>query len=317
MSNKAKKISVIGAGNVGATVAYALAVSGTAPEIALVDIAAEKAEGEVLDISHAATLLPNAHYVTGDYSVTEGSDIVVITAGMGRKPGMTRIDLCNTNIKIIMDIVPKVVKHAPDAIYIIVSNPADVLTYATLKLSGLPENQIIGSGTLLDTSRLRTGLSNRLAVNPHDINAWVIGEHGDTSFIPWSLCNIFGMSITDYAAANGLQGKTTPEELELIADEVRKGGGSVISRKGATFYAIALAVREICEAILTDSKQILTVATMLNGEYGVSDVAISIPCQIGINGIEKKLLVSLTDDELKKFQASGDALKAVIADLEM
>ena len=315
MGNASKKISIIGAGNVGATVAYALSVSGTAPQLALVDIAADKAAGEVMDIEHAASMLPGAHYITGDYEATEGSDIVVITAGMGRKPGMSRIDLCNTNIKIIMDIVPKVVKHAPNAVYVIVSNPADILTYATLKLSGLPDNQIIGSGTLLDTSRLRTGLSQQLGVNAHDIHAYVLGEHGDSSMVPWSLCNIFGMRIEDYAKANGMADKVSAEELERLTVEMRKGGANVIARKGATFYAIALSVREICEAILYDSKRMLPVCTMMNGEYGISDVALSIPCMVGANGIEKKVAVDMTPEELGKLQASSNALKAVLSEL--
>ena len=317
MSNASKKISVIGAGNVGATVAYALSVSGIAPQLALVDIAADKAAGEVMDIEHAASMLPGAHYITGDYDVTDNSDIVVITAGMGRKPGMTRIDLCNTNIKIIMDIVPKVVKHSPNAVYVIVSNPADVLTYATLKLSGLPENQIIGSGTLLDTSRLRTGLAQQLGVNAHDVNAYVLGEHGDTSVVPWSLANIFGMNVVEYAKANGMADKVTAEELERLTVEMRKGGANVIARKGATFYAIALAVREICEAVLGDTKRVLPVCTMMNGEYGISDVALSIPCQVGANGIDKKPVIQMTDTELAQLQASSEALKKVISELTL
>lgn len=313
---KASKISVIGAGNVGATVAYTLSISGVAADITLIDVFKEKAEGEIMDIDHAASMLRTAHYQTGEYDAITGSDIVVITAGMGRKPGMTRIDLCNTNIKIIKDIIPQIVKYAPDAIYLVVSNPADILTYAALKLSGLPETQIIGSGTLLDGSRLRSMLAHELKLNARSVHAMVLGEHGDSSMIPWSLVNVLGMDIGAYTRANNLPA-LSPEKLDEIAQAMRKGGASVISRKGATFYAIAASVREICSAIIYDSRRIFPVCTMLHGEYGIEDVALSIPCNIGREGIHRKIMLEMLPEEVLQLQASGDALKKVLAELDI
>lgn len=318
MSGKGKKITIVGAGNVGATIAYTLTLAGLAAEIVMVDVNREKAEGEAMDIIQGTAFCPPVRIYAGDYAASKDSDIVIIAAGLGRKPGMTRIDLCKTNIEIIRQIVKPVVAQSPNAIYVVVSNPADVLTYATLKISGLPQSRVIGSGTLLDSSRLRTAISHRLNnVNIHDIQAFVLGEHGDTSMIPWSLTSICGMPMTHYCNKNGLQSQCTPEVFEQITQEVRTGGAEVIKRKGATFFAIALSVRRICEALLRDSKSVLTVASLMTGEYGMKDVCVSLPYIVGARGLEQRVELEMTADEIERLQASGAALRKVLDEIEI
>lgn len=312
---KGIKITVVGAGNVGATIAYALAISGLASEIVITDINQTKAEGEALDIQDGASMLLPVNVRSGDYKQTKNSDIVVISAGLGRKPGMTRIDLCNTNIEIIKTIVPQVTKYSPNAIYVVVSNPADVLTYATLKISGLPVNQVIGSGTLLDSSRLRSNIAKQLNVPDRDVNACVLGEHGDSSMIPWSIANIAGIKFKDYCDIAGRSDLYELLRLDQFLVEMRKGGASVIQRKGATFYAIGLSVRTICQAILRDEKTILPVASLVQGTYGIEDVCLSLLHVVGANGIENVVPVDLTDEELILLQTSGKALKDVLSKL--
>lgn len=318
MENTGKKIAVIGAGNVGATIAYTLTLSGLAGEIALIDIAADKAEGEARDIMQGTAFSPATRVYSGDYSAIDGADVVIISAGVGRKPGQTRIDLCNINIKILRSVVAEIQKYASDnTIFVVVANPADILTYVTLRLSGVARNRVIGSGTLLDTSRLQTVIAEKIGLNnPQNVNAYVLGEHGDTSVVPWSLCTIAGMDFKTYCEVNGMAGLAAPESLATLETSMRTAGGEVIKRKGATFYAIAMSVTRICEAVLRDTKAILPVAGYLDGEYGISDVCLSLPYVVGANGLEEQVKLEMTPEEVKLLQQSGDALKSILSELE-
>lgn len=312
-NNKGSKISVLGAGNVGATIAYTFAVDGTCSDVVLVDINEAKAKGEAMDIRHGISLSHNIDIKDGTYDDIAGSDIVVVTLGMARKPGQTRIDLTQNNVNIIKQVMPKVAEIAPDAVYVVVSNPIDILTYTILKCTNLKASQVVGSGTVLDSSRLRSAIAEKAEISPKSIHAYVFGEHGDTSFVPWSTTNIGGMNIFDYWKSMG----RSEEELDTNAIEegVRVAGAEVIKRKGATFYAIALSVNKICDTILRDSNSILTVSTMANGRYGIDDVCLSLPCIVNGHGIAGEINPPLLDEELAKLQKSADALKNVISQI--
>ncbi len=307
-----KKITILGAGNVGATVAYTFAVAGTCSDIVLIDINKEKAKGEAMDIRQGVSFSHNVEVFDGTYDAAEGSDIIVVTLGLARKPGQTRLDLAQANVNIIKDVMPKVAKAAPDAIYVVVSNPVDIITYAILKCTDLKPNQVIGSGTALDTSRLRSIIADHLDLSPNSVHAYVFGEHGDTSMIPWSITNIAGITMEQFCAEHS---EAVLIEDEII-DEVRKAGGEVIKRKGATFYAIALTVNKICDDILRDANNIRTVSTYISGRYGINDVCLSLPAVIGGHGIEKEVSPALTEEETAKLQASAAALKNVLNSLE-
>ncbi|MBR2282792.1 MAG: L-lactate dehydrogenase [Ruminococcus sp.] len=308
-----KKITILGAGNVGATIAYTFAVAGTCSDVVLIDINKEKAKGEAMDIRQGVSFGHNVTITDGSYDDAAGSAIVVVTLGIARKPGQTRIDLARTNVNIIREVMPQLAKVAPDAIYVVVSNPVDIITYTILKCTDLKPQQVIGSGTALDTSRLRSALADHLELNPQNVHGYVFGEHGDTSFIPWSLVNVAGIPLEDYCASEG----HSDIDKDAIVDEVRKAGAEVIKRKGATFYAVSLSVNKICDSILRDANNTLTVSTMLNGKYGIEDVCLSLPCVIGGNGIEKELSPSLTEEEVEKLQASAAALRSVIEQIEI
>ncbi|MGF7018504.1 L-lactate dehydrogenase [Lachnospiraceae bacterium PF1-21] len=313
-----RKITIIGAGSVGSTIAYTLSMESLASEIVLIDINKQKVAGEVLDIAQGTCFRDPISIVAGEYEDAKDSDIVVITSGIARKPGQTRIELTQTNVNIMKGIAPEIVKVAPKALYVIVSNPVDIMTYVFTKISGLPENQVIGSGTLLDTARLRTGLSEHYEVAQKNIHAYVFGEHGDTSFIPWSCADIGGAHFDDYTKIMKAYGKKAePVDQEAMIQYVRKSGGQIIANKGATFYAIAVSVVKLCAMLLSSSDSIATVSTMMNGEYGVEDVCLSMLTLVGPNGVQGKVPVELSDEEMEKMHASANALKEVISGIEI
>lgn len=313
MSNK---ITIIGAGSVGATIAYTLSNIDLASEIVIIDINKQKAEGEVLDILQGTSFRTPISIIAGDYEDAKDSDIVIITSGIARKPGQTRIELTQTNVNIIKDIAPKIVAAAPHANYIIVSNPVDIITYVFTKISGLPENQIIGSGTMLDTARLRCGLAEHFDIAQKNIHAYVFGEHGDTSFIPWSCADVSGASLEEYAEI--MKHKNyAPLDKEGMLEYVRKSGGKIIANKGATFYAVAVAVVNLCGILLSANESIATVSTMMHGEYGIDDVCISTLNLVGPNGAQGKVPIKLTDEEIEKLKASANALKDVISQITL
>lgn len=312
------KITIIGAGSVGSTIAYTLSGQDIASELVLIDINKEKVKGEVMDIEQGTCFRDPISIVAGDYKDAKDSDIVIITSGIARKPGQTRIELTQTNVNILKEITPEIVKAAPNALYIIVSNPVDIMTYVFTKISGLPENQIIGSGTILDSARLRCGLSEHFQVAQRNIHAYVYGEHGDTSFVPWSAARIAGVNVDDYYEIAEKFGKKIEKlDKDTMLTYVQKSGGQVIANKGATFYAVTRGVCRLCGFLLSASESVTTVSSMMHGEYGIEDVCLSTLALVGPNGIQGKLEMKLTDEEVEKLKASADALKAVIAQIEL
>ena len=313
------KVTIIGAGSVGATIAYTLVVDSPVSEIVLIDVNHDKARGEALDIKQATPFLSPTKVYEGTYEDTKGSDIVVITSGIGRKPGQSRIDLAQTNVDIIKSIAPEIVRHAPDAIYVIVANPVDVLTYVFAKVTGLPKRQVVGSGTILDTIRLRTRLSELYSINQKQVHAYVLGEHGDSSFVAWSTADITGIPLNDYDDA--LTNKTilpiTPYQREEVEEYVRKSGGKIIAGKGATFYGIAASVCHIIKCIYSGADTVMTLSTLLEGEYGISDVCLSTLCVLGSRGILSTLAPKMSEEEMAKFRHSAEALKSVIAQVNI
>ena len=315
---KGKKISILGAGNVGSSIAFSLAIQGLASEIVLVDINRDKAIGEAMDIYQGTAICPPVNIIAGDYKDMAGSDIVVVTLGSARKPGQTRIDLAQGNINIIKSVIPEAVKNAPEAIYVVVSNPVDIVTYTMLKISGLPESQIFASGTLLDTIRLRAAIAKNVGVNPKCVHAYVFGEHGDSSMIPWSLTSISGIPLDEYTSSERFKQSdyVAPDRAALLQD-VRTSGAKVIKLKGATFYAIAITASHICECILRDTKSVLTLSTMMHGEYGIEDVCLSLPTVVGASGITNIMAPKLPDNEVAEVVKSANALKEVIGSLSI
>mgnify|MGYP003305149462 FL=1 len=312
------KVSIIGTGSVGSTIAYTLTVMGLASEIVMIDINNEKALGEALDIRQGTPFCGACSIYAGDYRDAVNSDIVIVTSGIARKPGQSRLELAQTNVNITKQIIPEITKYAPDATYIIVSNPVDILTYTFYKMSGLPENRIIGSGTILDTARLRSRLSEYYNINQSNVHAYVFGEHGDSSFIPWSVANISNVPIKDCKKLITTPGINTPElDFGEIEQYVRKSGARVIARKGATFYAVSVSVCHICKCLLGGIDTTMTVSTMMHGEYGIEDVALSTLNMVGHEGVRGKVNVPMTDEEVMLLRKSADTLKDVISNLEI
>ena len=314
------KITVIGAGNVGATIANDLMIQGIASEIVLIDINRPKAFGEALDIYQGVPYCAPTIVRSGDYPAAADSDIVVITSGMPRKAGQSRLELAQVNVDILKDIAGNIVHVAPKAIYVIVSNPVDVLTYVFHKVSGLPESQIIGSGTILDTSRLQAALAKRFHISPKNVHAHVYGEHGDSSFVPWSLVHIANNHIDVYkdnAPDGGSINWNGSADYAEMEEFVKKSGGQVIKNKGATFYAVAMSVCHLCKCVQSTAGTALTVSTMMHGEYGVSDVCLSTLALVDNQGVRGKILNQLTDGEVDKLRASAEKLKAVIRQVEI
>lgn len=314
------KITIIGTGSVGATIAYTVAVKSIASEVVLIDVNGNKAAGEAMDIRQGTPLCDEpVDIMAGDYENARGSDIVIITSGIARKPGQTRLELTQTNVNILKSITPKIVEVAPDAIYILVSNPVDILTYVFNKISGIPEHRIIGTGTLLDTARLRSRLADDLLISQKSVHAYVLGEHGDSSFIPWSIAQISSIDLQDYMERIKLDnGRRMPElDYDAIEEYIRTSGGKIIQNKGATYYAIAISVCRICETLYGSANGVATISTMMHGEFGMEDVCLSIPTIYGPDGIRGKILPELTDEEVAKLQHSAEVLKGVIAQVEI
>ncbi len=307
------KITIIGAGSVGATIAYTLSMEEYVSEIVMIDINKKKVQGEAMDIIQGASFRNPISVIAGEYADAKDSDIVIITSGVARKPGQSRIELTQTNVNILKDITPQIVSVAPNALYIIVSNPVDIMTYVFKKISGLPEKQVIGSGTLLDTARLRYALSEHYSIGQKNIHAYVMGEHGDSSFIPWSIAQISGAKVDEYADLMTPYGMTfKPLDKDAMTEYVHKSGGMIIENKGATFYAVSVSVCKLCSLLLSSSESITTVSTMLHGEYGIEDVCLSIPALVGPEGVKAKVPVPLTDEEIEKLRNSAKVLKDVI-----
>ncbi len=312
------KITIIGTGSVGSTIAYTLTLNGLASEIVMIDVNTEKAIGEALDIRQGTPFCSPCTIYAGDYSDAVNSDIVILTSGVARKPGQSRLDLAQTNVNIAKSIIPNIIRYAPDAKYVIVSNPVDIITYTFNKISGLPENQIIGSGTILDTARLRSRLSECYKINQKNVHAYVMGEHGDSAFVPWSLANISNVPIEALQGSiKGLSDEYPVIDFDEIETYVRKSGARVIERKGATFYAVSVAVCHICRCILSGINTTMTVSTLMHGEYGINDVCLSVLNLVGGGGLQGKVLPHLTDKEIQQLRHSEKCLKEVMKDINI
>lgn len=310
-----QKVAVIGCGFVGDTSAFSLIQTGLFSEMVLIDANAKKAEGEAMDLSHGSAYLTPMNIYAGTYDDIVDAGIIVITAGANQKPDETRLDLVKKNVQIFKSIIPEIKKRNCEGILLIVSNPVDILTEVALKLSGFPSNRVIGSGTVLDTARLKYVLGKHLQVDPRDVHAYIIGEHGDSELVVWSGAQVAGIHINHFCE---LRGHFNHEEaMERLAQEVRDSAYEIIERKGATYYGVAVAVKRIATAIVKDEHAVLPVSSLMQGEFGLNDLCLSIPTVIGQNGVEKVVDIYLNNDENDKLQSSARALKEVLDDLDL
>lgn len=301
------KVAIVGAGLVGSTAAYAIMMSGVASHIALIDIKKEKAEGEALDLMHCMQFATATHISFGDdFALVKDAAIVIITAGIAQKPGQTRSDLLATNVPIFKSIIPNIIEHNKECLLLIVSNPLDVLTYLTLKLSSFTSCRVFGSGTVLDTARLRYLLGKHLQVSPKDITAYILGEHGESEFAWWSQANVAGIPLQKLPYY-----KT--HEMENIYQQTRNAASNIIAKKGATNYAIALVIAKIVRAVLLDQSRIFTVSSLIENVYGINDVCLSLPVVVRKSGMCERMPILLNDNEQKLFIASAGKIKQEIA----
>ncbi len=305
-----RKAAMIGCGLVGSAAAFSLMQSGLFTEIVLIDADRDRAEGEAMDIGHGVPLARPMKIYAGDYADITDASIIIITAGANQKPDETRLDLVHKNVKIFEDIMGKIVAHNCQGILLIVANPVDILTYTAVQLSGFPSNRVIGSGTVLDTARLKAELGEHLGVDSRSIHAFIIGEHGDSEIAAWSSANVSGIPIHKFCEMRGHTNHD--EEMERIAKTVKNSAYEIIDKKQATNYGIAMAIRRICEAIVRDEKSILPVSGLMQGEYGIEGVALSMPAIVGKDGIETKVPVSLNDEEIQALKESAKTLKEIL-----
>lgn len=308
------RVAVIGTGNVGATFAYALLLSGLASEIVLVDANHKKAEGEAMDLNHAVPLTQPARVWVGDYKDCAGAAVTVITAGAAQKPGESRLDLAARNVEIFRQIVPHIVEHNPNGIILVATNPVDVLSYASWKMSGLPKERVFGSGTILDTARFRFLLSQFFGVDARSVHAFIIGEHGDSEVPVWSAANIAGMRFPVFCEQMGLG--CDHSALNNIFEQTRDAAYHIIERKGATYYAVASGILRIVEAILRDQGTVLSVSSLITDYYGIEDVFLSLPTVIDGGGVERTLRLSLDEQEAAGLRKSAELLKNLIHQLK-
>jgi L-lactate dehydrogenase len=312
---RSRKVAIVGAGAVGSTFAYALAQSGYAEEIAIIDIDRELAEGQVLDLSHGQPFFPAVDITVGDEGDYADAHIIVITAGAGQKPGETRLDLLKKNASIMESIVDDITAQTSQAVIVVVTNPVDVLTYVAQKRSGWPRGRIIGSGTVLDSARFRYLLGDHCGVDVHNVHAYILGEHGDSEFAAWSLTHIAGLDMDDYCAICR-QCNDWHAEREAIVDEVRNSAYHIIDYKGSTSFGVGMALVRIVRAILRNEHSVLTVSTVLAGEYGLNGVALSAPSIVTERGVARVLEADLPEDETARLHNSAGVLQGAIDELE-
>jgi L-lactate dehydrogenase len=308
------RVGVIGAGNVGATFAYSLVLSGVASEIVLVDSNQRRAEGEAMDLAHAVPFARPVRIWAGTLAECAGAAITVITAGAAQRPGESRLDLVRRNDAIIAGIIPELARVNPDGIVVMTANPVDVLTYRAIRLSGVPPSRVLGSGTILDTARFRALLAERFRVDPHSVHAYIVGEHGDSEVAVWSSANIAGMPIDDFCSAHGID--FSPEDRDDIVAHVRSAANDIIERKGATYYAVAAGLVRLAEAILRDQRTVLSVSSLVDDFYGISDVCLSLPTIVGRNGVEQPLRIGLSAAEAAGLRRSAGVLRTTLNELE-
>lgn len=308
-----RKIGLVGTGLVGSSFAYALMIRRVASELVLVDANPEKALGEAMDLNHGLSFTRPMKITAGDFSDLAGAHAVVVAAGASQKPGETRLDLLARNAAIFREIIPRIVEHNPDGIIIVATNPVDILTYVSLQVSGLPPGKVIGSGTILDTSRFRFLLGQYYQVDTRSVHAYIIGEHGDSELPVWSLANIGGVRLQEFASKENRQ--YVQRDLDDIFVRVRDAAYEIIRRKNATYYAIGLGLVTIVEAIVGDYRNVMSVSTLMAGHHGVSDMCLSLPCIVGANGVEDILTLTLSPDEEQQFRKSAEKLKETLASL--
>jgi L-lactate dehydrogenase len=309
------KVAIIGAGNVGTSFAFALLLSGLASEIVLIDANENKVRGEAMDLNHAVPLVTPTRITAGTYADCKGAAVTVITAGSAQRPGETRLNLLQRNADIFKQIIPSVVENNPNGILLIATNPVDVLSYVAWKISGLPADRVIGSGTILDTARFRYLLSQQFDVDPRSVHAYIIGEHGDSEVPVWSLANIAGMRLEHYCEANNLVCRN--EELQSIFEQTRDAAYHIINLKGATYYAIAAGLLRIVEAILRDQGTVLSVSSLMENYYDINDVYLSLPTKVDRGGIEHTIRLQLDETEVEGLRNSAKILKDTIAHLTL
>jgi L-lactate dehydrogenase len=308
------RVAVVGAGHVGATFAYALLLSGLAAEIVLIDVDTKRAEGEAMDLAHAVPFVPATRVWAGDYPDCRGAAVTVIAAGPGQRPGETRLDLARRNASIIGGIAARVARENPSGIVIVATNPVDVLTHVAWRASGLPRQRVLGSGTILDTARFRALLADHLSVDPRSVHAFIVGEHGDTEVPVWSLANVAGMPLRDFGRLIG----TAVDEpaAGALFEQTRDAAYAIIERKGATFFAVATGLVRIVEAILRDQKTVQSLSSVIDGPYGLRDVALSLPAIIGRGGVERVLELPLDERELMGLRHSASVLRSALDDVD-
>ena len=310
-----RKAVMVGCGFVGSASVFALMQSGLFSEIAMIDADMDKAEGEAMDISHGIPFAKHMRVYAGDYDDVRDAGIVIVTAGANQKPDETRLDLVHKNVGIFKSIIPEIASRDFKGILLVVANPVDILTAVAQKLSGLPENRVIGSGTVLDTGRLKTRLSEHLGVDSRSIHAFIIGEHGDSEIAAFSSANVSGIPLNNFCE---MKGHFNHDESEkFIAEDVKNAAYEIIQRKRATYFGVAMAVKRICECIVRDEKSILPVSTMMHGEQGIEGVVLSMPCVVGGDGIETQVPIKLDEDEAKRLRESADILKGIMAELDI
>lgn len=311
----ATKVAVIGTGFVGSSFAYSLMIHGTVSEIVLIDIDMKRAEGEAMDLNHGVSFVRPVRVWAGDYQDCQDADIVIITAGLAQKPGESRLNLVAKNVEIFKQIVPRIKENNRTGILLVATNPVDLMTYATLKLSGFPSSRVIGSGTILDTSRLRYVLGRHLKVDPRNVHAYIIGEHGDRELPAWSLASVAGSKLKEYSKANGQE--LDDLSLNKMFERVKNAAYKIIELKGRTYYAIGLGLTRIVESIIRDENAILTVSSLLHDYYGVDDICLSVPTIVNRNGVREALKLPLTDEEVRIFQSSASTLKNIAKSLTL
>ena len=310
-----RKAAMIGCGFVGSASAFALMQSGLFSELVLIDANHDKAVGEAMDIAHGLPFAGQMKIYAGDYDDIVDAAVIIVTAGAAQKPGETRLDLVNKNVNIFKSIIPEIAKRNYKGILLIVANPVDILTYTAVKLSGLPENRVIGSGTVLDTARLKYALGEHLEVDSRSVHSFIIGEHGDSEIVAWSSTNVSGIPVNDFCE---LRGHFNHEEaMHRIADDVKNSAYDIIEKKGATYYGIAMSVKRICECIMRDEKSILPISSMMHGEYGISDICLSMPTVVGREGVETRVPIQLNEQEESALSASAEQLSKVAAQLDL
>ncbi len=310
-----RKAAIVGCGFVGSASAYALMQSGLFSEMVLIDANHEKAQGEAMDIAHGVPFAGHMKIYAGDYDDAADAAMIIVTAGAAQKPGETRLDLVHKNVAIFKSIIPEIAKRNFGGVLLIVANPVDILTYVAQKLSGLPENRVIGSGTVLDSARLKYALGEHLGVDSRSVHSFIIGEHGDSEIAVFSSANVSGIPLNDFCE---MRGHFNHEEAtKRIAEDVKNSAYEIIAKKGATYYGIGMSVKRICQCVMRDEKSILPISAILHNQYGIDDIALSMPAIVGHEGLETHVPIRLNEDEQSRLLASAQSLKEIVAGLDI